>query len=151
MACSEKRPSSEMLRNEVLRPQMGQVGRTLTVSDWAGFSMVLGALIRLRSWAFLHWSADRFRRGYTIWREMRASDSDCTRKKEKIMKHLSTEEHSDREKWDGDSPFHGERIPPSSFSEGSHSPQSSAQAWGILCHWVGVTGCHLTRNNVSFL
>ena len=51
---------------------------TLTVSDWAGFSIVLGALIRLRSWAFLHWSADRFRRGYTIWSEMRASDRDCT-------------------------------------------------------------------------
>ena len=32
----------------------------LTVSDCAGFSMVEGAEMRERSWAFLHWSADRF-------------------------------------------------------------------------------------------
>lgn len=34
-----------------------------TVSDCAGLSIVLGALMRLSSCAFLHWSAERFRRG----------------------------------------------------------------------------------------
>lgn len=33
---------------------------TLTVSDWAGLSMVEGAEMRESSWAFRHWSADRF-------------------------------------------------------------------------------------------
>ncbi len=36
------------------------VGVILTVSDCAGLSMVEGAEIRESSWAFLHWSADRF-------------------------------------------------------------------------------------------
>lgn len=34
-----------------------------TVSDCAGLSIVLGALMRLSSCAFLHWSAERFLRG----------------------------------------------------------------------------------------
>lgn len=47
-----------------------------TVSDWAGLSIVLGALMRLNNWAFLHCSAERFRLGYTIWREISASERD---------------------------------------------------------------------------
>ncbi|KAG7281782.1 hypothetical protein CRUP_037063 [Coryphaenoides rupestris] len=44
----------------------------LTVSQWTGSSMAAGALNRLNSWALRHWSAGRFLRGYTVWRDSTA-------------------------------------------------------------------------------
>lgn len=111
--------------------------REHTVSELAGLIMAGGLLMRLRSWALRHCSAPWVLRTKRKCNESRASLTACGRNKWILNvndkdKILPPEEFSTIS---GNLPSCEAQTPPSTSSEGDHTPRPSApdgQNWG---HW----------------